>query len=246
MSPAEIITAGPIVYAIAIAAGAGLLSFISPCCLPLMPGYLSYITGLTGDQLERGGRKGRVLAGALLFIAGFTFVFTSTVFALQTVGKHLLGNGTTIEVIVGGLMILMGLMFSGLIPFGRGFQIKWRPAAGLTGAPIFGAVFAISWVPCISPVLAAVTGLAYVQGGTTRGLALVIAYCLGLGIPFLLLALGFQKATRAFRFLRSHTRVITAIGGVLLVTVGLMLVTGAWGVFINWLRASVGVGEIWL
>ncbi|MFC4335089.1 cytochrome c biogenesis CcdA family protein [Salininema proteolyticum] len=209
MSPAEIVTSGPLLFAFGIALAAGFLSFLSPCVLPLMPGYMSYMTGMTGDQIEQGHGRRRALAAALLFTAGFTFVFTSTIFALQTLGRGLLEYGPAIEAAVGVLMIAMGLVYMGAIPFGRGFQVKWRPAAGLAGAPAFGAVFAISWIPCISPVLAAVTGLSFVQGGTARGLALIVAYCLGLGIPFVLMALGMDAATRALGFFRRHGKAIT-------------------------------------
>ncbi|GAB3998150.1 cytochrome c biogenesis CcdA family protein [Glycomyces albus] len=242
MNLADIVTSGPLLLGVAIAVLAGVVSFASPCCLPLMPGYVSYVTGLSGSEIAAGDRRGRVLTGAVLFVAGFTAVYILTVFALQTIGRSLLTNGTVIETVVGVLMIAMGIMFIGAIPMGRGFQLRWRPAVGLAGAPVFGAVFAISWIPCVSPVLAAVTGFAYIQDGAARGITLIIAYCLGLGIPFIAIALGMHKLNRAVGFLRRHGRAISIAGGIMLMMVGIMLVTGAWGEFINWLRATVGVG----
>nr|WP_277606088.1 cytochrome c biogenesis protein CcdA [Glycomyces sp. L485] len=232
--------------AFGIAVLAGLVSFASPCTLPLMPGYVSYVTGMSGTDLAEGGSRGRVLAGSLLFVAGFTAVYTTVVFALQSAGKALLTNSSTLETVVGIFMIAMGLMFIGLVPLGRGFTPRWRPAVGLAGAPLFGAVFALSWIPCTSPVLAAITSLAVIQDGTGRGVGLMIAYCLGLGLPFVLFAVGMHRLAAALEFMKRHSRAIAVTGGAMLVAVGLMLATGAWTEFTNWLRATVGAGEIWL
>ncbi|GAB3230064.1 cytochrome c biogenesis CcdA family protein [Glycomyces halotolerans] len=243
---AETAASGPILLAVGIAALAGLVSFASPCTLPLMPGYVSYVTGLSGTDLADGGRKGRILVGSVLFVAGFTAVYTVLVFALQTAGRALLTNSSTLETVVGIFMIAMGLMFIGLVPTGRGYTPRWRPAVGLAGAPLFGAVFALSWIPCTSPVLAAITGLAVIQDGSGRGVGLMIAYCAGIGLPFILFALAMHKLARTLDFLKRHGRAISIAGGVMLVAVGLMLATGAWTEFTNWLRATVGAGEIWL
>ncbi|RRR96515.1 cytochrome c biogenesis CcdA family protein [Glycomyces terrestris] len=248
MNPAETAASGPLLLAFGVAALAGLVSFASPCTLPLMPGYVSYVTGMSGSELAaKGGtatdrRTGRVLTGALLFVAGFTAVYTVVVFALQTAGRALLQNTAALETAAGVVMIAMGLMFIGLIPTRGGFAPKWRPAVGLAGAPLFGAVFALSWIPCTSPVLAAITSLAVVQDGTARGVGLMIAYCAGLGAPFVLFAVGMHRLARALDFLKRHGRAIAVAGGAMLIAVGLMLATGAWGDFTNWLRATVGTG----
>ncbi|MEU5874763.1 cytochrome c biogenesis protein CcdA [Glycomyces sp. NPDC047369] len=247
MNPAETAASGPLLLAFGVAALAGLVSFASPCTLPLMPGYVSYVTGMSGTELRGGGnpadrRVGRVLTGALLFVAGFTAVYTVLVFALQSAGRALLQNTSVLETVAGIVMIAMGLMFIGLIPTRGGFAPTWRPAVGLAGAPLFGAVFALSWIPCTSPVLAAITSLAVVQDGTARGVGLMIAYCAGLGAPFVLFAVGMHRLARALDFLKRHGRAISIAGGVMLVAVGLMLATGAWGDFTNWLRATVGTG----
>ena len=242
MNFAETAASGPILVAFGIAVLAGIVSFASPCTLPLMPGYVSYVTGMSGTDLAEGGKRGRVLTGALLFVAGFTAVYTTVVFALQSAGRALLTNSGTLETVVGIFMIAMGLMFIGLVPMGRGFAPRWRPAVGLAGAPVFGAVFALSWIPCTSPVLAAITSLAVIQDGTARGVGLMIAYCAGLGAPFVLFAVGMHRLARALDFLKRHGRAIAIAGGAMLIAVGLMLATGAWGEFTNWLRATVGTG----
>ncbi|HEU5127102.1 MAG TPA: cytochrome c biogenesis CcdA family protein [Glycomyces sp.] len=253
MNAAETAASGPLLLAFGIAALAGLVSFASPCTLPLMPGYVSYVTGLSGQELASGGaegaegrRRGRILTGALLFVAGFTAVYTTVVFALQSAGRALLTNSSVLETVVGIFMIAMGLMFIGLIPANRGYAPRWRPAVGLAGAPLFGAVFALSWIPCTSPVLAAITSLAVIQDGTARGVGLMVAYCFGLGLPFVLFAVGMHRLAKALDFMKRHGRAISITGGAMLVAVGLMLATGAWSEFTNWLRATVGAGEIWL
>lgn len=242
MNPAETAASGPLLLAFGVAALAGLVSFASPCTLPLMPGYVSYVTGMSGQELSKDRRVGRVLVGALLFVAGFTAVYTTVVFALQSAGRALLTNSSTLETVAGVVMIAMGLMFIGLIPTRGGFAPKWRPAVGLAGAPLFGAVFALSWIPCTSPVLAAITSLAVIQDGTARGIGLMIAYCAGLGAPFVLFAVGMHRLAGALDFLKRHGRAIAIAGGVMLCLVGVALVTGAWTEFTNWLRATVGAG----
>jgi cytochrome c-type biogenesis protein len=242
VNPAETAASGPLLLAFGVAALAGLVSFASPCTLPLMPGYVSYVTGMSGQELSKDRRVGRVLVGALLFVAGFTAVYTTVVFALQSAGRALLTNSSTLETVAGVVMIAMGLMFIGLIPTRGGFAPKWRPAVGLAGAPLFGAVFALSWIPCTSPVLAAITSLAVIQDGTARGIGLMIAYCAGLGAPFVLFAVGMHRLAGALDFLKRHGRAIAIAGGVMLCLVGVALVTGAWTEFTNWLRATVGAG----
>lgn len=242
---ADIALDGPLLIAVGVAVLAGLVSFLSPCILPLVPGYLSYVTGLAGADLQAPSRRGRVLAGCALFIAGFTLVFTAFAFAANTLGGALARNTQWLERGVGVLIIIMGLAFLGAIPgFDRLIRVQNLPRAGLYAAPLFGAVFALSWTPCLSPTLTAVLGLSMVQGGTGRGVTLAIAYCLGLGIPFLLFGLGFRKLMGVFGFFKRHSRLITRIGGVALVLIGLALVSGYWTVMMNWLRATVGAGAI--
>jgi cytochrome c-type biogenesis protein len=246
MSFAEVASTGPLIAGIGVALLAGLVSFASPCTLPLMPGYVSYVTGLSGSDLAEGGRRGRILAGSLLFIAGFSAVYIASIFALTTFGRAVAYNQSMLETVGGVFMIVMGVLFIGLVPLGRGFQPKLRPTAGLVGAPVFGAVFALSWIPCTSPVLAAIMGLAVVQDGAGRGVALMAAYCLGIGLPFVVFALGMHKLAGAFDVLKRHARAISIAGGAMLIVVGLLLVTGGWNDFLIWLRSSFGTGEVWL
>src|SRR5690606_34938875 len=150
-----------------------------------------------------------------------------------------------VEVVVGAVVIVLGAAFLGLVP---GLQREWRlrklPNAGLLGAPVFGAVFALGWVPCVGPTLAAVLGLAAVGGEPGRAVTLTVAYCLGLGLPFLAFGLGFRRLIGVFRAVRRNSRWVTRVGGALLIGVGIALVTGAWTEFINWLRATVGPGSV--
>jgi cytochrome c-type biogenesis protein len=272
---AQVAESGPLLAAIAVSALAGLVSFLSPCILPLVPAYLSYVTGLGGADLDAAlgtdpaGRpvttvtasasaastdtatltrrrvRGRVAAGVALFVTGFTVVFVLVSLAASTLGRALLLRQREIEVVAGLLIILLGVTFLGLVP---GLQREWRihrlPAAGLAGAPVLGAVFALSWTPCLSPTLAAVLGLAAVEGSAVRGAVLATAYGFGLGLPFLLFGLGFRRLLGGFAVIRRHSGWVTRIGGVMLILLGLALVTGAWTEVINWLRATVGPGEV--
>ncbi|MEV6373890.1 cytochrome c biogenesis protein CcdA [Micromonospora sp. WP24] len=278
----QVALSGPLLLAIGAAVLAGVVSFLSPCVLPLVPGYLSYVTGLAGADLEGRARqappvggvdapdgggsgggvavaaprlatprsavaavKGRVLAGTMLFIAGFTVVFTATAVLFASVGKVFFEYERTLEIVIGALIILMGLAFVGIVPgMQREFRIHRLPAAGLLGAPVFGAVFALSWVPCVGPTLAAVTGMATVSGQVDRAVVLAVAYCLGLGIPFVVFGLGFQRLLGVFRAIRRNSRWVTRVGGALLIVIGLALVTGGWTNVVIWLQTTVGVGEV--
>lgn len=266
---AKLAESGPLMLAVGAAALAGLVSFLSPCVLPLVPGYLSYVTGLAGADLE--GRaagesrgpllsdsvvlgappntavavKGRVLAGTLLFIAGFTAVFVLTAILVAGIGTALFEHRRPLQIGVGVLVILLGLAFLGLLPgTQREFRITRLPAAGLLGAPVFGAVFALSWVPCVGPTLAAVLGMATASGQTDRAALLAVAYCLGLGLPFVAFGLGFRRLLGLFRAVRRNSRWVTRIGGALLILIGLALLTGGWQNFVIWLQTTVGVGEV--
>ncbi|BCB86301.1 cytochrome c biogenesis CcdA family protein [Phytohabitans suffuscus] len=242
----QLANGGPLALAIGAAALAGLVSFLSPCVLPLVPGYLSYVTGLSGAELDAGTeRTRRVLAGTSLFIAGFTVVFTLTAVLFTSATGALLGNRRLLEIIGGSLIIVLGVAFLGLVPgMQREFRIQRLPNAGLLGAPVFGAVFALSWVPCVGPTLGAVLTMASVSGRTDRAVVLAVAYCLGLGLPFVAFGLGFRRMLGVFKAIRRNSRWVTRAGGALLIVVGLALVTGAWQSFLIWLQTTVGVGEV--
>jgi cytochrome c-type biogenesis protein len=233
----SIASSGPLLVAVAVAALAGLASFLSPCVLPLVPGYLSYMTGLAGADLDAGQRRGRVLAGTLLFIAGFAAVFVALNVLVASAALTLVANRRVLEIAGGALLIVLGLAFMGLVP---GLQREWRvhrlPSAGLIGAPVFGAVFALSWIPCVGPTLGAVITLGTTTGSLGRAVTLAIAYCLGLGIPFLVFGLGFRRILGVVKAIRRNSRWVTRIGGGMLVVVGLLLVTGAWWHFVLWLQ----------
>jgi cytochrome c-type biogenesis protein len=241
---------GPLVAAVAVAAIAGLVSFLSPCILPLVPGYLSYVTGLAGadldDALNRptARARGRLALGVFGFIAGFTVVFTLMGLFASSVGVALLGHERPIQLVAGLLIIVLGLAFAGLIP---GLQGEWRlhrlPTAGLASAPVLGAVFAVSWTPCIGPTLGVVLTLAATEGSAARAAMLTVAYCLGLGLPFLAFGLGFRRLLGLRRAIRQHNAWVTRVGGAMLVLVGLALATGVWDQFITWLRVTVGPGS---
>ena len=238
---------GPLLAAMSVAALAGLVSFLSPCILPLVPGYLSYVTGLAGadldDALNRptAAARGRLALGVFGFIAGFTAVFTLMGIFAASVGRLLLGNERTIQLIAGLLIIVLGLAFLGLVP---GLEREWRlhrlPAAGVASAPVLGAVFAVSWVPCLGPTLGAVLALTAVEGSAGRAATLTVAYCLGLGLPFLAFGLGFRRVIGVVAAVRRNGQWVTRLGGALLIVVGLALVTGGWAEFVTWLRATIG------
>jgi cytochrome c-type biogenesis protein len=259
------VTSGPLLFALGLALAAGVLSFLSPCVLPLVPGYLSYVTGLAGADLdaavgsdprgrpvsgsvataERRRVRGRVLAGSALFVLGFTVVFTVLITLASSLGGLLLDHEEAVQRVVGVLIVVMGLAFLGLVPgLQREVRVRWLPSAGLAGAPLLGAVFALGWLPCMGPTLGAVLGLATVEGSVGRGAVLAAAYCLGIGIPFMLFGLGFRRLLGALAVVRRHTVWVTRIGGGMLIAVGLLLVTGYWGDLVIWIRALLPVGEI--
>ncbi|MFI1457112.1 cytochrome c biogenesis CcdA family protein [Streptomyces roseus] len=213
---------------------AGLVSFFSPCVLPLVPGYLSYVTGVSGADLAE-ARRGRMLGGALLFIAGFTAVFVSTGALFGYFGSTLRENNEVISRVLGGLVIVLGFFFMGLIPglTMREFRFHRKPTAGLIGAPVLGVLFGVGWTPCMGPTLAAVTTLSLDQASAGRGALLTVAYCLGLGLPFVLTAIAFRKALGAFGWVKQHYAWVMRIGGAMLVLTGLLLVTGLWTGIVN-------------
>lgn len=255
---ARAVTDGPLLLALPVAAAAGLVSFLSPCCLPLMPGYLSYVTGLAGTELgqafrpdsdgnlavatRRGAaRRARVVLGSALFVVGFSIVFVSEGVLFGGLGGLLTDHRAAIERVLGAVTILMGLAFLGLVPgLDRDVRIHRLPATGLAGAPLLGLVFGLGWTPCLGPTLAAVQGLAFTQASAGRGAILTAAYCLGLGIPFVLTGIAFERSLRAFAVVKRHYGVVKAIGGGLLVVVGVLLVTGLWEQVTIHLRILVG------
>ncbi|GIH69133.1 cytochrome c biogenesis CcdA family protein [Sphaerimonospora thailandensis] len=219
------VASGSLLVAVPIAVIAGLVSFVSPCVLPLVPGYLSYVTGMTGDP-----RRGRMVLGSALFVLGFAAVFVLGGALFGGLGGMLLGNAEVITRVLGAVTIVLGLAFLGLIPgLQRDVRIHRLPAAGLAGAPLLGIVFGLGWTPCIGPTLAVVLTLSVDQGSAVRGAVLAFAYALGLGLPFVLAGLAYRKALHAFKAVRRHTPLITRIGGAMLVAVGVLLVTGLWG-----------------
>jgi cytochrome c-type biogenesis protein len=225
----ETVSDGALLLALPIAVLGGLVSFFSPCVLPLVPGYLSYVTGVGGTDLVD-ARRGRMVAGAGLFVLGFTFVFVSGGALFGFFGQTLLEHQDVLKKVLGGLMIAMGLFFMGLMPWftQREFRFHTRPATGLVGAPILGALFGIGWVPCIGPTLTSVNALALEQASAGRGALLMVAYCLGLGLPFVLAAVAFRKALGAFAWVKRHYAWVLRIGGGMMITIGLLMLTGAW------------------
>ena len=236
---AETAAAGPLLVALGLSVLAGLVSFASPCVVPLVPGYLSYLAAVVGVDGADATRRWRVVGSAALFVAGFTVVFVMGTVAVLGMTTTLITNQVVLQRIGGVVTIIMGLVFIGFIPaLQRQVRFTPRRLAGLAGAPLLGAVFALGWTPCLGPTLTGVIAVASATDGAsvTRGVVLVIAYCLGLGIPFLVLAVGSGWAVGAFDWLRRNTRAIQVLGGALLIIVGLALVTGAWNEFISWIR----------
>mgnify|MGYP002713375998 FL=1 len=249
MGFADLVADGPLLLGLLAAALAGLVSFASPCVIPLVPGYISYLTGVVGGEMTfdddgpRVSRKHWAVAGAaMLFIAGFTVVFVlATVTVFGAVSAIQL-NAQTLTRIGGVVTILMGLVFMGAVPaLQRDTRMSPKKWTTVLGAPLLGGIFALGWTPCLGPTLASIISVSVGTQGFTaaRGVVLVIAYCIGLGLPFLLVALGSSKAVRSIEVLRRHSRGIQIAGGIAMIAVGIMLLTGAWDVFIGWSRQLV-------
>ncbi|HZR52217.1 MAG TPA: cytochrome c biogenesis protein CcdA [Streptosporangiaceae bacterium] len=285
----QFVFSGPLLLAMPVAAAAGAITFLSPCCLPLVPGFISYVTGMAGSggnapaaapapalagaAVTAGGAatasgaatgkgavasppvpaappvapappaappRSRIVVGTLLFVIGFSLVFVAEGAIFGSLGHLLTGHGRLVTRVLGGVTIVLGLLFAGAFDrfsfAGRIVRPAARPQAGLAGAPLLGIMFGLGWTPCIGPTLTAVDMLSTSTGTALRGGLLAFVYCLGLGIPFLLMALGASRAMRAFAFARRHAAVITRIGGAMLICVGLLEVTGVWYTFISWLQ----------
>jgi cytochrome c-type biogenesis protein len=278
----EVVSSGSLVIAIPLAMLAGLISFASPCVLPLVPGYLSYVTGLTGAELEEartasaastavpatstaGGAasstpstapasaaqqarlpvKHRVVLGTLGFILGFSAVFVSYGALFGGLGAQLLAHQDGITRVLGVVVIVLGLGFLGLVPsLQREARIHHRPARGMWGAPLLGALFALGWTPCIGPTLAAVQSLAFTEGSAARGALLSVAYCIGLGLPFLVIGLAMERGLEAMAWARRNTRAIQVVGGVSMILLGVLMVTGLWGSLTISMRGWVSGFEV--
>jgi cytochrome c-type biogenesis protein len=267
----QLVTSGPLILALPVAAAAGAVTFLSPGCLPQVPGYLSFVTGMAGAggapaaavsapapavaasdgsgvavaapplaASATAAPRGRVVAGTALFVLGFSAVFVAYGAALGGLGHLLTGHARLVTQILGGLTIVLGLLFAGVLDrfsfAGRIVRPSARPKAGLAGAPLLGVMFGLGWTPCIGPTLTAVLALSAASGTAARGAVLAFVYALGLGVPFLLVSFGFQAAMRAFAFFRRRARLVTRIGGAMLICVGLLEVTGAWSTFMAWLQ----------
>ncbi len=241
------VTDGPLLLAAPVAAAAGLVSFLSPCVLPLVPGYLSYVTGLSGEELEGAQRepvadgavltappttvvrRSRVLLGSVLFVLGFSAVFVAGGALFGGLGAYLVEYKSVVDRVLGVLTVLLGLAFLGFLPrMQREVRFHRLPSTGLAGAPLLGVLFGVGWTPCLGPTLAAVQTLAYSSATAGRGALLTAAYCLGLGLPFLATGLAFRRALGAFSIVKRHYAVVMGVGGALLVAVGLLLVSGLW------------------
>jgi len=251
MDVASTVVDGSLLVALLIAFAAGFVSFLSPCVLPLAPGYLSYVTGLTGEELagKRSGESGgvgtttrvksRVLLGSVLFVLGFSLVFVSFGVLFGGLGSLLLEYQQAINIVLGIIVILLGLSFMGVLPgMNREYRLHRAPSFSLWGAPLLGIVFGLGWTPCIGPTLTAVQSLAFAEASAARGALLSLAYAIGLGVPFILLGLAFRQLAGALTWVKQHYALIMRVSGGLLVLIGILLVTGLWNEFTIWLRVT--------
>lgn len=225
----QTVLTGALLLALPVAVLGGLVSFFSPCVLPLVPGYLSYVTGVTGADMAE-AKRGRMVAGASLFVLGFSAVFVSMGAFFGFFGETLMEYKSTISTVLGAFTIVLGLAFMGALNlFGqREFRFHTKPTMGLAGAPLLGVLFGVGWTPCIGPTLGSVMALSQNQASAGRGAVLTAAYCIGLGLPFILAAVAFRRALGAFGWVKRHYAWVMRIGGLMLVVVGVLLVTGMW------------------
>jgi len=291
VSIGQLVSSGPLLLAMPVAAAAGAVTFLSPCCLPLVPGFLSFVTGMAGAggtappaapltatvaspasmttsaslapsitlsapptslalpvpsapptlPVPSAPPRSRVVAGTVLFVLGYSLVFVAWGAAFGGLGTLVRAHERTVSQVLGGVTILLGLLFAGALDrftfAGRVIKPSARPRAGLAGAPLLGMMFGLGWTPCMGPTLTAVMTLSATTGGAARGGLLAFVYALGLGVPFILVSFGAQRAMRVFSFARRHARLIMIIGGAMLVCVGVLEVTGAWFTFVAWVQA---------
>ena len=236
----ELVFSGPLLLALPVAIAAGFVAFASPCVLPLVPGYLGYIGGFSGSS-NTTRPTARLVVGVVLFILGFSAVFISFSIVFASLGAALISWVDVILRVAGLLLILMGFVFIGQVSFlQRTTKLPLGSANGFLGAPILGVVFGLGWAPCIGPTLIAVNTLAFSVGDIPRATALAIAYCLGLGIPFLLIALGLGWVTGAVAWLKRNIRAINIAGGVILMAIGMAMVSGVWQMWMSSLQAVIG------
>jgi cytochrome c-type biogenesis protein len=230
---------GSMVLALPVALAAGLVSFFSPCVIPLLPGYLSYATGLSGADLED-ARRSRLVTGAVLFVLGFSVVFVLLGSLTGAAGAWLFVHTRELNVVLGILTILLGIAFLGGIGF---LQRDWRfhkvPAVGLAAAPLLGFLFGVGWTPCVGPTLAAINVLSVNEATASRGAVLSGVFALGLGLPFIAAALAYRRMIGAFAVVRRHQVLVVRIGGVMMIVVGLLLLTGWWERLVQWLQGAV-------
>lgn len=228
MNPGEVILSGSMLLAMPLALLAGVISFLSPCVLPLVPGYLGYVAGNAAP-------KSRVMLGATLFVLGFTTVFVSLGVVAGTAGLLFITRSPWVQAVLGLLVVLLGLVMIGRFGFmQRTFKLPISPKTGLWGAPLLGVVFALGWTPCIGPTLAAVLVMASDSGDPARGAILATIYSLGMGVPFILIAAGFGWATRSVDFIKRHLRALNLFGGGLLIVIGVLIATGLWSQLMTW------------
>lgn len=240
----ETALSGSLILALPVALLAGLISFFSPCVIPLLPGYLSYATGLSGADLAD-AKRGRLVLGAVLFVLGFSVVFILIGSLTGAAGAWLFTHTRQLNVVLGVITILLGLAFLGAVPFlQRDWRIHQVPAVGLAAAPVIGFLFGVGWTPCVGPTLAAINVLSVNEATAARGAVLSGVFALGLGLPFIAAALAYRRVLGAFAVIRRHQQHIVRLGGVMMIAVGLLLVTGWWDVLVQWLQLQVVQGFV--
>jgi cytochrome c-type biogenesis protein len=228
----EQIMSGFLITALPVAFIAGVISFLSPCILPLVPGYLSFAAGLSAS-------RGKVFLGSVLFVLGFSVVFVSFGAIFGGLGNQLVANEGLISIILGVITIFLGFVFLGKFPFAPTFRPTMKTTGGLIGAPILGFLFGVGWTPCIGPALAAVQTLAFQESSAARGAILSVGYCFGLGLPFIASGVFLDRSEKLRKYLVKRGNLITKIGGVFLIVLGLLQVTGLWGQLMNSMRSLI-------